>query len=145
MIRLRWSKGDGPWKPLSLSGVSVRMFVEIRLRYGSGSTESHVPRGLRPSRRELTPVLCSVRLSWRRRARPSTTLHEIRPAVARGILNTYHRRQEFATCFPQLGIDPPSASVASGRSSILTKRHAHSQRSCARSRINGGSPPCAGG
>jgi len=29
------------------------------------------------SRRELTPVLCSVRLSWRRRARPSTTLHEI--------------------------------------------------------------------
>jgi hypothetical protein len=30
------------------------------------------------SRRELTPVrLCSVRLSWRQRARPSTTLHEI--------------------------------------------------------------------
>ena len=29
------------------------------------------------SRRELTPVLCFVRLSWRRRARPSTTLHEI--------------------------------------------------------------------
>ena len=29
-------------------------------------------------RRELTPVrLCSVRLSWRQRARPSTTLHEI--------------------------------------------------------------------
>src|SRR5580704_9119816 len=34
--------------------------------------------GLQPSRRELTPVrLCSVRLSWRQRARPSTTLHEI--------------------------------------------------------------------
>ena len=33
---------------------------------------------LRVSRRELTPVrLCSVRLSWRQRARPSTTLHEI--------------------------------------------------------------------
>ncbi len=33
-------------------------------------------------RRELTPVrLCSVRLSWRLRARPSATLHEIRPAL----------------------------------------------------------------
>src|ERR1700692_3333291 len=40
--------------------------------------ESHVPCGRKPSRRELTPVrLCSVRLSWRQRARPSTTLHEI--------------------------------------------------------------------
>jgi hypothetical protein len=33
---------------------------------------------VRASRRELTPVrLCFVRLSWRQRARPSTTLHEI--------------------------------------------------------------------
>jgi hypothetical protein len=38
-----------------------------------------VPAAMQPtSRRELTPVrLCSVRLSWRQRARPSTTLHEI--------------------------------------------------------------------
>ena len=42
------------------------------------------------SRRELTPVLCSVRLSWRQRARPSTTLHEIRPACADGIHRLYH-------------------------------------------------------
>jgi hypothetical protein len=41
-------------------------------------SESHVPlRLFQPARRELTPVLCSVRLSWHRRARPSTTLHEI--------------------------------------------------------------------
>src|SRR3984885_13617592 len=44
--------------------------------FWAGCSESHVPRGFR--RRELTPVrLCSVRLSWRQRARPSTTLHEI--------------------------------------------------------------------
>src|SRR5262249_38053517 len=35
------------------------------------------PAALQPARRELTPVLCSVRLSWRRWARPSATLHEI--------------------------------------------------------------------
>ncbi len=35
------------------------------------------PAASRPVRSELTPVLCFVRLSWRRRARPSTTLHEI--------------------------------------------------------------------
>src|SRR6201996_5131469 len=44
------------------------------------------------SRREVTPVLCSVRLSWRHRARPSTTLHEIRPAEADGIHRLYHAR-----------------------------------------------------
>src|ERR1700761_8412417 len=44
--------------------------------FWAGCSESHVPCGSR--RRELTPVrLCSVRLSWRQRARPSTTLHEI--------------------------------------------------------------------
>jgi hypothetical protein len=36
------------------------------------------PAAQKAPRRELTPVrLCSVRLSWRQRARPSTTLHEI--------------------------------------------------------------------
>src|ERR1700761_2176740 len=45
------------------------------------------------SRREVTPVLCSVRLSWRHRARPSTTLHEIRPAEADGMFYVYHHRQ----------------------------------------------------
>ena len=36
------------------------------------------PGGVGLPRRELTPVrLCFVRLSWRQRARPSTTLHEI--------------------------------------------------------------------
>src|ERR1700721_2213688 len=44
--------------------------------------------GLQPSRRELTPVrLCSVRLSWRQRARPSTTLHEIQ--ICRSRLEYY--------------------------------------------------------
>ena len=38
----------------------------------------------------MTPVrLCSVRLSWRLRARPSATLHEIRPAL---------RRMEYLVC-----------------------------------------------
>src|SRR6185437_4100463 len=41
-------------------------------------------------RRELTPVrLCSVRVSWRLRARPSATLHEIRPVL---------RRMEYLVC-----------------------------------------------
>ena len=36
------------------------------------------------ARRELTPVrLCFVRLSWRQRARPSTTLHEIQIGLHR--------------------------------------------------------------
>jgi hypothetical protein len=74
----------------------------IRLR----DTGLHPPNLMYPvafaSRRELTPVLCSVRLSWRHRARPSTTLHEIRPAVARGMFNFYHRTAEFArTAFPE--------------------------------------------
>ncbi len=35
------------------------------------------------SRRELTPVrLYFVRLSWRQRARPSTTLHEIQISLS---------------------------------------------------------------
>src|ERR1700761_7186420 len=50
---------------------------------GAGLLGLHSPNLMYPvayghSRRELTPVrLCSVRLSWRQRARPSTTLHEI--------------------------------------------------------------------
>ena len=95
MNRLRWSKGHGP-ESRSLCLGEVRRFVDYRLRYGSASTESHVPRGLRQSRRELTPVLCFVRLSWRHRARPSTTLHEIRPAEAGRMLNCYHRTPGFA-------------------------------------------------
>jgi hypothetical protein len=60
------------------------------LKYGAafwaGCSESHVPCGSR--RRELTPVrLCSVRLSWRQRARPSTTLHEIQ--ICRGRLEYF--------------------------------------------------------
>src|ERR1700761_6936250 len=50
---------------------------------GAGLLGLHSPNLMYPeayghSRRELTPVrLCFVRLSWRQRARPSTTLHEI--------------------------------------------------------------------
>jgi hypothetical protein len=50
---------------------------DLRAQQWAALSESHVPCGLRPTRRELTPVLRSVRLSWRRRARPSATLHEI--------------------------------------------------------------------
>jgi hypothetical protein len=66
--------------------------------FWAGCSESHVPCGFR--RRELTPVrLCSVRLSWRQRARPSTTLHEIQ--ICRS-------RLEYFVCItagggPQLG------------------------------------------
>src|SRR5271170_6247427 len=67
--------------------------------------------GLQPSRRELTPVrLCSVRLSWRQRARPSTTLHEIQ--ICRS-------RLEYFVCItagggPQLGVEG-AAEVVSTR------------------------------
>src|ERR1700731_1306319 len=50
--------------------------------------------GYLPSRRELTPVrVCSVRLSWRHRARPSTTLHEIQICPKADWNNyLYHKR-----------------------------------------------------
>src|SRR6202021_1907767 len=63
------------------------------------------------SRRELTPVrLCSVRLSWRQRARPSTTLHEIQ--ICRS-------RLEYFVCItacggPQLG--------ANGNAEVVSTR-----------------------
>jgi hypothetical protein len=59
--------------------------------------------GLKPSRRELTPVrLCSVRLSWRQRARPSTTLHEIQ--ICRS-------RLEYLVCTTACGGPQPEARV----------------------------------
>src|ERR1700733_10481587 len=83
------------------------------LKYGAafwaGCSESHVPCGSR--RRELTPVrLCSVRLSWRQRARPSTTLHEIQ--ICRS-------RLEYFVCItacggPQLG--------ANGNAEVVSTR-----------------------
>jgi len=57
-------------------GGKVKCGVQALIR--TACSESHVPCGVQLPRRELTPVrLCSVRLSWRQRARPSTTLHEI--------------------------------------------------------------------
>ncbi len=49
-------------------------------RCSPANTDCSTPNLMCPetSRREVTPVRnCSVRLSWRLRARPSTTLHEI--------------------------------------------------------------------
>src|ERR1700733_6627810 len=77
--------------------------------FWAGCSESHVPRGFR--RRELTPVrLCSVRLSWRQRARPSTTLHEIQ--ICRS-------RLEYIVCItagggPQLKLDGAAEVVSTG-------------------------------
>jgi hypothetical protein len=71
--------------------------------------------GLQPSRRELTPVrLCSVRLSWRQRARPSTTLHEIQ--ICRS-------RLEYFVCITACGGPQPGASrgaevVSTGRDGV---------------------------
>src|SRR5271170_7218750 len=71
--------------------------------------------GLQPSRRELTPVrLCSVRLSWRQRARPSTTLHEIQ--ICRG-------RLEYFVCITACGGPQPRAGggaevVSTGRDGV---------------------------
>jgi hypothetical protein len=55
---------------------------------GAAAPNLMFPAALRPTRRELTPVPCSVRLSWCRRARPSTTLHEIQ-ICGKADWNTY--------------------------------------------------------
>ena len=116
-------RGKGELFALTLLSWGCRIGWEGEMRganleFGLACSESHVPCGPKAPRRELTPVrLCSVRLSWRQRARPSTTLHEIQ--ICRSRLEYIVCTTGRAASQPVEEFDAEVVSTTGGRVGVL--------------------------